>query len=290
MARYWQSVFLIVLCLGASSLLSAQLSNSMGGSSQASVPSSQLPAYLQHAGIDQNLGTQLPLSMPFYDSTGAAHPLGNYFARRPVVLALVYFHCGLLCPQVLRGMATALRQTGFSAAKDYDVLVVSFDPADTSAAAATQQQDFLRMLSTQNAAGVHFLTGQQSSIDALTRAVGFHYVRVPGPDGTMTQFAHSSAIFVATPDGHLSKYLSGITYQPRDLRLALIDASGEKIGSFSDLVLMYCCNYSPSTGKYTVSILRVMSIAGLFTLFAIVGMIFLLTRTPASQRNTPHSS
>lgn len=288
MERYGRAVLLIVLCLGAAPLLHAQLSNSMGGASKASVPSSQLPAYLQHAGIDQNLGSQLPLSMPFYDSTGAAHPLGTYFTHRPVVLALVYFHCGLLCPQVLRGMAEALKQTGFSVGKDYDVLVVSFDPADTAAAAATQQQDFLHMLATQNTAGVHFLTGQQPSIDALTRAVGFHYVRVPGPDGAMTQFAHSSAIFVVTPNGQLSKYLSGITYQSRDLRMALIDASGEKIGSFSDLVLLYCCNYSPSTGKYTVSILRIMSIAGLFTIFAIVGMIFLLTRTPASQRNTSH--
>ena len=284
--RFAASLFFLLLSISMAALLQAQQNNPLGAPATPSVAASQLPPYLQHAGIDQNLGTGLPLPMPFTDSTGSAQPLSHYFGHKPVVLALVYFHCGLLCPQVLRGMAESLRQTGLAPGKDYDVLVISFDPADTAANAAEQQQDFLHMLQSPTSAGVHFLTGSQPSIDALTRAVGFHYVRVPGPDGAMTQFAHSSAIFIATPDGRMSRYLSGITYQPRDLRLALIDASGEKIGSFKDLVLIYCCNYSPTTGKYTVSILRVMSIAGLFTLFAVLGMIFLLTRTPASMKKS----
>jgi protein SCO1/2 len=259
-----------------------------GNQASGAAPSSQLPAYLQHAGIDQNLNHPLPLQATFTSSAGAVEPLGHYFSHRPVVMALVYYHCGLLCPQVLHGMADALKQTGFTAGKDYDVVVASFDPADTSADALGEKQQFLQWLGRpENADGVHFLTGAQSSIDALTGAAGFHYVRVPGPDGKMTQFAHSSVIFIATPDGRLSKYLSGISYQPRDVRLALIDASGEKIGSFSDLVMIYCCNYSPRTGKYTVSILRVMSIAGLFTLFAVLGMIFLLTRKPAGRKQAP---
>ncbi len=250
-------------------------------------PASQLPAYLQHAGIDQNLNRLLPLNAGFTSSSGAVGPLGHYFSRRPVVMALVYYHCGLLCPQVLHGMADALKQTGYTPGKDYEVVVASIDPMDTSADALESKQQFLQWMGLPaHQAGIHFLTGPQNSIDALTSAAGFHYVRVPGPDGKMTQFAHSSVIFIATPGGRLSKYLSGISYQPRDVRLSLIDASGDKIGSFSDLVLMYCCNYSPSTGKYTVSILRVLSIAGLFTMFAIIGMIFLLTRKPAGMQPT----
>lgn len=252
------------------------------------VAQSGLPTYLQHAGIDQNLNRALPLTAPFQDSSGATVPLGRYFTRRPVMLALVYYHCGLLCPQVLHGMADALRQTGFTPGKDYDVVVVSFDPADTPADAVGQKQHFLNMMGNPaDASAIHFLTGPQASIDALAQAVGFHYVRVPGPDGKLNQFAHSSVIMIATPDGRLSKYLSGIEYQPRDVRLALIDASGRKIGTVTDLVLIYCCNYSPTTGKYTVSILRVMSIAGLVTLFVVIGMIFLLARKPAGGNHPP---
>ncbi len=265
--------------------MTAQVAAFQNNQTTGAPPASKLPAYLQHAGIDENLNQMLPLNAPFIESDGAVVPLGQYFSHRPVMMALVYYHCGLLCPQVLHGMADALRQTGFTPGKDYDVVIASFDPADTPADALTEKREFLQWLGRPgNSEGIHFLTGSQSSIDALTGAAGFHYVRVPGPDGKMSQFAHSSVIFIATPEGRLSKYLSGISYQPRDVRMALIDASGNKIGSFSDLILIYCCNYSPTTGKYTVSILRVMSIAGLFTIIAIVAMIFLLTRKPASMR------
>ena len=267
--------------------LPAQVAAMQSNQPAGTAPASQLPAYLQHAGIDQNLNHLLPLNAEFTNGAGAVEPLGHYFSHRPVVMALVYYHCGLLCPQVLHGMADALKQTGYTPGKDYEVVVASIDPMDTSADALESKQQFLQWMGLPaQQAGIHFLTGPQSSIDALTSAAGFHYVRVPGPDGKMTQFAHSSVIFIVTPGGRLSKYLSGISYQPRDVRLSLIDASGEKIGSFSDLVLMYCCNYSPSTGKYTVSILRVLSIAGLFTVFAIIGMIFLLTRKPAGMQPT----
>ena len=250
-----------------------------------------LPVYLQHSGIDQNLNRKLPLTAQFQDEAGTMVPLGQYFGKRPVMMALVYYSCGLLCPQVLHGMADSLKQSGFTVGKDYDVVVVSFDPADTPAESAIQKQHFENWVGTpENGAGIHFLTGQQTSIDALTQAVGFHYVRVPGPDGKMTQFAHSSVIMIATPDGRLSKYLSGIEYQPRDVRLALVDASGRKIGTATDLVLIYCCNYSPTTGKYSVAILRVMSIAGFFTLIIVIGMIFLLTRKPQGRTFPPDAA
>jgi len=252
--------------------------------------SNGLPTYLKHAGIAQNLNRKLPLSAAYIDSTGKPVTLGDYFGKRPVVLAEVYFSCSMLCPQVMHGAADALKQTGLKAGKDYEIIIASFDPKDTAQQAASEKQLFLSWLGDPGAAsGVHFLTGQQPSIDALSSATGFHYVRVPGPDGKMDQFAHSSVIMVATPDGRLSKYFSGIQYEPRDLRLAMVDASNHKIGTAADLFLLYCCNYNPSSGRYTVSILRVLGLAACVTILIILGMIYLLTRKPTG-RNFPPSS
>lgn len=244
----------------------------------------QAPAYLKNAGIDQRLNSTLPLTDHFIDESGNEVPLGKYFGSRPVVMALVYYHCGLLCPQVLHGMAESLRGTRFNAGDQYDVLVVSFDPMDTTADSVKAKQRFLATLGDAGTPdGVHFLTGPQQSITDLAHAAGFHYVRVPGPDGKMDQFAHSSVIMIVTPDGRMSKYLSGIDYPSRDLRLALIQASKRRIGSLSDIVLLYCCNYVPSTGRYSVAILRVLSLAGVASVVAILLMIFLLTRKPKRQ-------
>lgn len=239
------------------------------------------PAYLQHAGIDQNLNHPLPLSDHFVDESGRETALGSYFGQRPVMMALVYFKCGMLCPQVLHGMAAALSQSGFHAGHEYDVVVASIDPTDKPSDAIDAKQHFVAMLGEPDAAShVHFLTGGQQSITDLANAIGFHYVRVPGPDGKMNQFAHSSVIMIATPDGRMSKYLSGIDYQPRDVRLALIQASNHRIGSFSDLVLLYCCSYVPSQGRYTVAVLRVLGIAAMFTLLALVAGLYFLAKKP----------
>jgi protein SCO1 len=239
------------------------------------------PAYLKKAGISQNLGNQLPLNDRFLDSTGNNVTLGSYFEHRPVVMALVYYKCKMLCPQVLSGMARTLRQVGFTPGKDYDIVVTSIDPLDTPADGAAEKAHFLESLGAPDAgASVHFLTGQQASITDLASATGFNYVRVPGPDGKMDQFAHSSVIMIATPDGRMSKYLFGIDYQPRDVRLAVIQASTHHIGSVSDLILLYCCNYSPTAGKYTVSILRVMGLAAMGSLFMLLAMLYALSRKP----------
>jgi protein SCO1 len=246
------------------------------------------PAYLKKAGISQNLGNQLPLNDHFLDSSGADRPLGAYFEHRPVVMALVYYKCKMLCPQVLSGLARTLRQVGFTPGKDYDIVVTSIDPADTPADGAAEKVHFLDSLGAPTAGeSVHFLTGQQAAITDLASATGFNYVRVPGPDGKMDQFAHSSVIMIATPDGRMSKYLFGIDYQPRDVRLAVIQASNHHIGSLSDLVLLYCCNYSPSAGKYTVSILRVMGLAAMGSLFMLLAMLYALSRKP--KQTTTHA-
>jgi protein SCO1 len=250
----------------------------------------QAPEWQKHAGIDQNLNAALPLGAPFTDETGRAVKLGDEFGHnRPVMMALMYYNCQMLCPQVLHGMADALRGSGFHAGREYDVVVASIDPADTAASAATEKQHFLEMLGKTGvdapaaAGSVHFLTGPQSSIMALAQAVGFHYVRVPGPDGKMDQFAHSSVILVATPDGRMSKYLFGVDYEARDVRLALIQASSRHIGTLSDLVLLYCCSYSPSQGRYTVAVLRILGLAGVGSVIAVAFLLYMLSKKPKQQ-------
>jgi protein SCO1/2 len=248
------------------------------------------PDYLKHAGIDQNLNHPLPLADRFRDESGTDAPLGAYFTKKPVMLALVYFKCKMLCPQVLRGMAASLKQTGFHPGHEYDIVVASIDPTDTPADATQAKQEFLQKLGvnpTDPAANsIHFLTGPQTSITDLAAATGFHYIRVPGPDGQMDQFAHSSVIMIATPDGRMSKYLNGIDYQPRDVRLALIEASNEHIGTATDAILLYCCNYTPSEGRYTVSVLRIMGLAGMGSVFALGAVIFLLNKKPATSSSS----
>jgi protein SCO1 len=239
------------------------------------------PAFLKKAGVKQNLGNALPLKDRFVESNGTEVPLSAFFEHRPVVMALVYYKCKMLCPQVLSGLAKTLRQVGFAPGKDYDVVITSIDPMDTPADGAVEKTHFLESLGTPDAgSSVHFLTGQQAAITDLASATGFNYVRVPGPDGKMDQFAHSSVIMIATPDGRMSKYLFGIDYQPRDVRLAVIQASTHHIGSLSDMILLYCCNYSPSAGKYTVSILRIMGLAAMGSLFMLVAMFYALSRKP----------
>jgi protein SCO1/2 len=248
--------------------------------------SQQRPDYLAHAGLEQRLGQPLPLQSQFTDETGRTAPLSTWFDGKPVVMALVYYKCAMLCPQVLHGLATGLKSTTLTPGKDYEVLTFSIDPTDKPADAAAEKRTFLAEMGHPEAASfVHFLTATQPSIDAISGATGFHFVRVPGPDGKMDQFAHSSVIMFATPDGKLSKYLAGIDYPPRDMRMALLQASEKKISNPVDLIILYCCNYSPSSGHYTVSILRILSIAGMVSLLIVIGMIVLLTRKPKALQN-----
>ncbi len=242
----------------------------------------QLPGYLAHAGIEQRLGQTLPLDASYTDETGRTAPLRTWLTGKPVALALVYFRCAMLCPQVLHGLSTGLRQTTLTLGKDYDVLVFSIAPTDSPADAAMQKVEFLRGMGADSAGGsaVHFFTAKQPAIDAVAGATGFHYVMVPGPDGKMDQYAHSSVVMFATSEGKLSKYLSGIDYQPRDLRLALLGASAHKISNPVDLLILYCCSYNPVVGRYSVSVIRVLGIAGMITVLALIGMLVLLTRKP----------
>ncbi len=257
----------------------------------------QMPGYLAHAGVEQRLGQSLPLGTLFTDETGRTAPLQTWFNGKPAAVALVYYNCAMLCPQVLHGLSTGLRATTLAPGKDYDVLVFSISPTDTPQDAAMQKTMFVRDLGTGAGVGtaagpgtsaiaasaVHFLTARQPGIDAIAGATGFHYVMVPGPDGKMNQYAHSSVVMFATPEGRLSKYLSGVVYEPRDLRLALLGASAHKISNPVDLLILYCCSYNPVVGRYSVSVLRVLGIAGMITLVVVIAMLVLLIRKPRAR-------
>lgn len=279
---------LIVLGFTLLGALSGSLLKAQGYSADKAMgpQAQQLPAYLQHAGIEQHLSRQLPLATTFTDETGKQAPLSQWIGKRPTVMALVYYKCIMMCPEVLHGLATGLKQVSMIPGKDYDIVTFSIDPTDTPADGAKEKANFVGMLGLPGTAeSTHFLTGTPASIDAISAATGFQYVRVPGPDGKLNQFAHSSVIMFATPDGRLSKYISGIDYPPRDLRLALLDASEKKISNPVDLFLIYCCSYNPVVGRYSVTILRVVSIAGMLTLTGIIGMFALLRRS--SRRPQP---
>lgn len=239
-------------------------------------PSTGLPAALKEVKIEQKLDQQLPLELAFRDETGQSVKLGQFFGNKPVVVALVYYDCPMLCTQVLNGMVTSFRVLPFQIGNEFDVVTVSFDPRETSALAAAKKKVYVDYLPEKMRAGAqqgwHFLTGDQASIDALTEAVGFHYRY----DEATKQFAHGSAIMLTTPQGRLSRYFYGVDYSARDLRLGLIESSQNKIGSRVDELLLFCYQYDPATGKYGAAVMRIMRIAGVLTLLGIVAMLLFL--------------
>jgi len=248
-------------------------------------PSTGLPTALRDVRIEQKLDQQLPLDLVFRDEAGQQVKLGQYFGKKPVVLALVYYDCPMLCTQVLNGMVTSFRVLPFQIGNEFDVVTVSFDPRETSALAAAKKQVYINYLPEKMRSGAsngwHFLTGDQQSIAQLTDAVGFHYRY----DVATQQFAHASAIMLTTPQGKLSRYFYGIDYPARDLRLGLIESSANKIGSPVDQLLLYCYHYDPATGKYGAAVMKVMRVAGVITVLGIVAMLFLLkARNPKVMR------
>ena len=231
-----------------------------------------VPAALQGVGIDQKLDAQIPLDLVFKDESGRALPLSTYFhARRPVLLALVYYRCPMLCTQILTGVESCLKAVSFNPGQDFEVVSVSFDPKDTPEIAAAKKQTYVRRYGRPNTAnGWHFLTGDQANIKALTDAVGYHYKY----DARTDQFAHASGIMVVTPEGRLSRYFYGVEYAPRDVRLGLIEASQNKIGNPVDQLLLFCFHYDPATGKYGAMVMNLVRGAG--AAFVLVGGTLLL--------------
>lgn len=219
-----------------------------------------LPGALQGVGIDQKLDEQVPLNVVFRDEAGRPAPLSTYFQTgKPVILALVYYRCPMLCTQILNGLESSLKAVSLNPGQDFEIVSVSFDPKDTPEIAAAKKQMYLRRYGRPNSAnGWHFLTGDEANIKALTGAVGFHYKYDPRTD----QFAHASGIMILTPGGHISKYFYGVEYAPRDVRLGLVEASENKIGNPVDQILLFCYHYDPATGKYGAVAMNMVRFAG----------------------------
>jgi protein SCO1/2 len=233
-------------------------------------PMQATPGILQDIGWDQKLGEAIPLDLPFKDETGRDVKLGDYFGKKPVVLSLVYYQCPMLCTLSLNGLAGALEVLSFVPGQEFEVVTVSFDPREGPVLAAAKKKTYMaRYKRSEAERGWHFLTGPKESIDALTRAVGLRYAW----DEDTKQFAHPAGMLVATPEGRISHYLFGVEYSPKDLRLALVDAAGGRIGNAVDQVLLFCYQYDPKTGRYSASILNLLRLAALATLVALGGFI-----------------
>ncbi|HEY8459226.1 MAG TPA: SCO family protein [Blastocatellia bacterium] len=238
-------------------------------------PAGARPPVLQDVGIDQLLNNQVPLDLEFRDESGRTVKLAEYFKDKPVVLSLVYYECPRLCTQILNGLLGALKTLPMRPGNEFVNLTVSFDPRETPDLAAAKKTEYLtRYNKPGSEAGWHFLTGDEASIKALTKAVGFRYVWDP----VTKQYAHASGIMVLTPQGKVSRYLYGIEYAPRDLRFAVIDASAGKVGSIADQIILYCYMYDPERGTYGLVVMRLLRIFAIFTLVTLSALFIYLRR------------
>jgi protein SCO1 len=272
----WQAVILCCALLGAP--LFAQVS-SYGDKQNGDNAGDQLPQVLQKVAVSQHLNQKLPLDTSFVDETGKSVKLGDYFGGHPAIVSLVYYTCPLLCSEELDGLTGALEMVKLTPGKDFNIVVISIDPSDTPLTAAERKAFYMKRYGRpETASGWHFLTGQRPAIDAVTNAIGFGYVRVPGPDGKLSQFAHASSIEIATTDGKLAQYYLGVEYSPKDMLLGLIDASGNKIGSPVANILTYCYHYDPQTNKHSLIIARVVQLGGMVTVAGLGGFMFLMFR------------
>ena len=232
------------------------------------------PALLRSVGIDQKMGAQVPLDLSFNDESGHAVTLRQYFGK-PVILALVYYQCPSLCNMVLNGVLRSVKSLAMSAGDQYDIVAVSFDPRETWEMAAAKKAVYVRGYNRPGSdQGWHFLTGPDASSKLLADAVGFRYAY----DAMNNQYAHGSAIILLTPDGRVSRYFFGIDYPARDVRLGLVEASGRRIGSAVDAVMLYCYHYDPSNGKYGFVIMNALRLAGFVTVAALAGFMIIMFR------------
>ena len=239
------------------------------------VPSSSMPEPLKAVGYDQRLGEQVPLDLAFRDEAGRPVKLGDLFGHRPVVMVFAYYECPMLCDLVLQGLAGSLRALSFDAGREFDVVVVSIDPKETPKLAAETEAQILKSYGRPGTRdGWHFLTGSQQSILKLTQAAGFRYVY----DRERDEFAHAAGVMILTPGGRISRYLYGIEYAPRDVRLALIESADGRIGNLADQILLYCFHYDPVFGKYSAMTMNILRLSAVATVLGLGLLIVLLKR------------
>ena len=283
------SSVLVLLITAASLFFAASLSAQMTGAPTAGYKpepgavASSIPRPLREIGFDQHLDQTLPLDTPFTDERGQTVRLAQYFGSKPVVLAFVYYSCPMLCTQVLNAMTSTLSVLSLDAGKDFEVVLVGFDPREKpEQAAAKKAEQLLRYKRPGADAGWHFLTGAEPAIKKVASAAGFRYVW----DEPTNQFAHPTGIIIVTPDGRPARYLFGIEYGPRDVRFALLEASAGKIGSVADSLLLYCYHYDPMTGRYGLYIMRTLRIAGVATVLLMATFIIVMVRREKSPAPT----
>ena len=271
----WLALTLALACVP----MVAQVS-SYGDKATGENTGDQLPQVLAKVQVTQHLNEQLPLDASFVDDTGAPVTLAKYFdGKHPAIMTAVYYNCPMLCSEEMDGLVSALLMVHLVPGKDFQIVVVSIDPSETPEIAAKKKAFYLKRYGhPETADGWHFLTGQRPAIDAVTKAIGFGYVRVPGPDGKLTQFAHASSIEIATPQGKLAQYYLGVEYSPKDVLLGLIDASDNKIGSPVANILTYCYHYDPQTNKHSLIVARVVQLGGMVTVAGLGGFMFLMFR------------
>jgi protein SCO1/2 len=249
---------------------------------QPGTPASVTIPALKGVGVDQKLDAQVPIDLTFVDDQGKDVVLGQYFGKRPVVLALVYYNCPMLCSLVQNSLAGTMAILNLTAGKDYDVVVVSVNPGETPAQAADAKGKMLTLYRHPGSdAGFHFLTGREENIKKLADAVGFRYTYDPA----IAQYAHPAVITFLTPQAKVSRYLFGIDYGARDLKLAIMDAAGGQIGSAIDQALLYCYHYDEASGRYTLAIMTFVRLGGLLTLAGIGLSIGLTMRRQRRERS-----
>jgi protein SCO1 len=234
-----------------------------------------LPSVLREVGIDQKLNNQIPLDLVFRDETGRSVALGQYFGKRPVILALVYYDCPMLCTVALNGLLHSLKELTFTVGQQMEIVTVSFDPTEAPSLAAAKKAVYVGLYNRPGAAAAwHFLTGEEASIRRLTQAVGFRY----NYDPRTKQYFHATGIMVLTPQGRLARYFYGIQYPVNNLRLGLVEASAGKIGSPVDELMLYCSQYDPGTGKYSVIITHVLKLGALVTVLSLASLVLAMSR------------
>jgi protein SCO1/2 len=273
--RFISGVFALLLCTRAAS--AQAVPDNTGPASQ------NMPAALRNVGFEPQLNSRLPLDLAFRDETGRSVQLRDFFAQRPVVLALVYYGCPMLCNQTEQGVVGALRMLSFSPGRDYEVVFVSFDPRETPDMAAQKKEVAMsHFRRPETASGWHFLTGSKESIDALTTGANFRF----SFDEKSGLFAHASGIMLLTPDGRISRYFYGVEYPARDVRLGLVDASAGKIGTPIDRALLFCYQYDPASARYSASILKMIRLGGVLTILGLVAGILIFRRRDIAAART----
>ncbi len=263
------------LLLVASAAAAQAVPSSTGPAAQ------NMPSVLRNVGFEPQLNAQMPLDLPFRDESGRNVPLRDYFTQKPVLLALVYYGCPMLCNQTEQGVVGALRMLSFNPGRDYEVVFVSFDPRETPDMAAQKKESAMtHFRRPETASGWHFLTGSKESIDALTKGANFRY----SFDEKSNLFAHAAGIMLLTPGGSISRYFYGVEYPARDLRLGLVDASAGKIGTPVDRALLFCYQYDPTSARYSASILKIIRLGGVLTILVLVAGMLIFRRRDIAAR------